>query len=148
LDTHLPQAARERKDVSLRLLARIAERVTVLLGRADCSQITTGSSDDIGALPAGGACHRPTANDTATPAVPSPPSSPKVHTPEPQTPPPAVVPESKPTPPLTSKPQVPLVPVPVPTPTNRPVDPTLPSLPLPTLQVPSLLPGLPAIRIG
>jgi uncharacterized protein DUF5667 len=153
LDTHLPQAARDRKDVSLLLLARIAERATALLGRADCGQLTTGESDDIGALPASGACHRPTANDSATPATPgtqpSSPSSPKVKTSGPQIPPSAGAPEPKQTPPPASTaPQVPLIPVPVPTLPTRPVDPTLPSLPVPILQLPPLLPGLPAIRIG
>jgi Domain of unknown function (DUF5667) len=149
LDPHLPVTARERNAASRQLLTRIAERSSAVLGRMDCYQITTGGSDDIGALPADSICHRPTASDTV-PAVPSAPAPPPpVKTLAPQTPPPAAPSEAKPTPPVvTSTPQVPLVPAPPPVVPTRPVDPTLPQLPGPIITVPPLLPGLPTIKIG
>ncbi|WP_132111492.1 DUF5667 domain-containing protein [Actinocrispum wychmicini] len=148
LDPRLPIQARDKERESRQLLVRIADRVTALLGRVECYQITTGASDDIGLLPASDACQRPAAN-TLPPGVPSPPGNPpKVKTSAPQTPPPAAPSEAAPTPLTTSAPPVPLVPVPVPTPPTRPADPDMPSLPIPILQIPALLPGLPAIRIG
>src|SRR4051812_8487400 len=53
---HLPVPVRERAKASRQILVRIAERVTALLDRADCYQITTGTADDIGLLPAADTC--------------------------------------------------------------------------------------------
>jgi hypothetical protein len=136
--------------VSRQLLAKISERAAALLSRMDCFQITTGSSDDIGALPADSVCHRSTANDnpSSTPATPTP-GNPRVKTSAPQTPPPRAPGEPQPTPPPSSVgPQVPLIPAPPPVVPTKPVDPTIPQLPIPILTVPPLLPGLPAIHIG
>lgn len=150
LDPLLPTQARDRERASRQLLVRIVDRITNLLARAECYQITTGASDDIGLLPATDSCQRPAAN-TVTPSapVPNPPSNPpKVKPSASQTPPAPVPSEPAPTPHTSSPPAVPLIPTPPPVPTKRPVDPTLPSLPIPILQLPALLPGLPAIRIG
>jgi hypothetical protein len=46
----------ERADTSADLLTAITERANALIGRLNCYQITTGATDDIGALPATGAC--------------------------------------------------------------------------------------------
>ncbi|MEV4317749.1 DUF5667 domain-containing protein [Actinocrispum sp. NPDC049592] len=151
LEPHLPNSTLERMKVSRQLLARIAERAEALMGRMDCYQITTGGSDEIGALPSDSACHRPAANNETSnaPTAPAPPANPKVKTSEPQTPPPRAPGEQQPTPPVPPvNPQVPLVPASPPSTPNRPADPTVPQLPLPGLTIPPLLPGLPAIRIG
>jgi hypothetical protein len=52
----LPSAARNRGTASLELLGKIATRASALYKRMDCYQITSGSADDVGALPASGAC--------------------------------------------------------------------------------------------
>jgi hypothetical protein len=154
LGPRLPVPVRERTATSRQLLDKIAERSTILLGRADCYQITTGSSDDIGALPAASVCHRDTAG--SVPNTPAPTrQSPRVKATTPEIPPPPAPGESKPavpTPPVeSSAPQVPLLPVPVPSAPVRPTvpaGPSQPQLPIPILELPPLLPGLPAIRIG
>jgi hypothetical protein len=151
LNSHLPQSARDRVQTSQQLLARIADRSAALLGRMDCYQITTGGSDDIGALPADSVCHRSLAQDQAPQAPGSSTQPPKIKTSGPQTPPPAAPGKQQPTEPVapvTSVPQVPLVPVPAPGTPNPQVTPTVPQLPVPILTVPPLLPGLPAIHIG
>ncbi|MBP2322317.1 hypothetical protein JOF56_002702 [Kibdelosporangium banguiense] len=153
LGPRLPVSVQQRTTTSRQLLDKIAERSTLLLGRADCYQITTGGSDDIGAIPATGLCHRDTAS--SAPTVSTGPTStqqqPRVKTPE--TPPPPAPEESKapvvPTPPVEQTvPQVPLLPVPVPSAPVQPSAPSQPQLPIPILELPPLLPGLPAIRIG
>jgi hypothetical protein len=151
LQSHLPNAARSRVDISRQLLAKIADRAAALFGRMDCYQITTGGSDDIGALPADSVCHRPAANNdpSSTPALTTAPTNPRVKPTAPQTPPPQAPGEPQQTPPpATGGAQVPLVPAPPPVVPTRPVDPTVPQLPVPILTVPPLLPGLPGIRIG
>jgi hypothetical protein len=155
LEPRLPVAAHNREDGSKALLAKIANRAAALLARIDCYQITTGSSDDIGPLPATDVCHRPTAGDIAPAPAPSAgsgstsaphvkPSAPQA----PQTPPPGAPVDSQSTQPPVTLPQVPLVPTPVPTSPNRPPAPPAPQLPIPILEIPPLLSGLPAIRIG
>ncbi|RSM74352.1 hypothetical protein DMH04_40120 [Kibdelosporangium aridum] len=144
----LPAQAQSRSEISRQLLDKITERATTLLGRADCYQITTGSSDDVGALPATDECHRDTAASVApgAPSAPVQPVPPRVQASY-TTPPPV---STAPTPPVTAAPPaVPLVPAPVPTPTVPvPSVPSQPQLPVPILEVPPLLPGLPAIRVG
>ncbi|MET0235254.1 MAG: DUF5667 domain-containing protein [Kibdelosporangium sp.] len=153
LGPRLPGPAQERIATSRRLLDRIAERSTLLLGRADCYRITTGDSDDVGSLPSTDACHRDTANSVPNvPTATQPSPRPNVPTSAAVPPPPAPG-ETRPTvvatPPVQpSTPQVPLLPVPVPTLPTRPGVPGQPQLPIPTLELPPLLPGLPAIRIG
>lgn len=153
LGPRLPGPVQDRGATSRQLLDKIAERSTILLGRADCYQITTGSSDDIGALPATGLCHRETASSVPNVPVPTQQQPPRAKATTPETPPPAAPGGTVvPTPPVTpATPQVPLLPVPVPSAPVRPTAPAVPSqpqLPIPILELPPLLPGLPAIRIG
>jgi len=46
----------DRADTSANLLTAITERADALIARLNCYTITTGASDDVGALPATGAC--------------------------------------------------------------------------------------------
>ncbi|CAM3637487.1 DUF5667 domain-containing protein [Kibdelosporangium persicum] len=148
----LPPQVQSRTETSRQLLDKIAGRAEVLLGRADCYQITTGSSDEVGALPATDACHRDTSNSVApgAPSAPVQPVPPRIQASYPA--PPPVPAQPTPPPAVTSAPPVPLVPAPAPTPSiPTPAVPTAPSqprLPVPILEVPPLLPGLPAIRVG
>lgn len=150
--TRLPAAARNRQRTSLDLLDRITARSSALLTRMDCYQITSGSHDDIGALPATAPCA--TDSGTTVPSVP-PGTDSSV---QPSVPPATGGPvtPSEPTPEL----PIPVPPVTLSTapqsgrpgaaPTTPPVDPpeiAVP-LPLPTVELPPLLPGLPGIRIG
>ncbi|HEV2779481.1 MAG TPA: DUF5667 domain-containing protein [Actinophytocola sp.] len=155
----LPSAARNRQAATLGLLSKITTRSAALLARMQCYQITTGSFDDVGALPATGACERipgatvpPVSAPTGGTAPDSPGHTPSVPT---QT----ELPDALPTPPLPGQPvpsvSVPAVPPPAGSPTTPPgtTDPSTPPevvvpLPLPTVTVPPLLPGLPGIRIG
>nr|WP_042182445.1 DUF5667 domain-containing protein [Kibdelosporangium sp. MJ126-NF4]CEL14990.1 FIG01121847: hypothetical protein [Kibdelosporangium sp. MJ126-NF4]CTQ93416.1 FIG01121847: hypothetical protein [Kibdelosporangium sp. MJ126-NF4] len=147
---HLPAPVQTRAATSRKLLDTIADRSAILLGRADCYQITSGNTDDIGALPATDACHRDTASTIkpSAPDVPGPTTvPPRLQASYPSPPPVSTAPT--PPPATTSQPALPLVPSSVPTP-SRPVPPlpTPPQLPVPILEVPPLLPGLPAIRVG
>ncbi|HEX6357250.1 DUF5667 domain-containing protein [Actinophytocola sp.] len=144
----LPEAARNRLITSHAMLDRITARADALLGRMDCYQITSGSSDDIGALPATAPCEE----NPAVASSPTPPSVPPA-TDSSGTP---TGPEqpSTPVPPAVPSPEVPPVPVPgatitVPLPTVPPVttgtqDPETP----PLIELPPLLPGLPTVTIG
>jgi hypothetical protein len=150
----LPEAARVRHGGSIALLDKITTRSEALYQRMDCFQITSGSFDDIGALPATGACAQnpgiaPGPSSSATPSVPPgtdssqlPPGSDRADVP--------LVPQSP-------TPEVPPVPVPgetvsVPAPSPQPGEPTPtpapPSTQPPLIQLPPLLPGLPGLRVG
>ncbi|WP_133794203.1 DUF5667 domain-containing protein [Actinokineospora alba] len=168
LGPRLPSAAAISQDASVALLDKIEARATALSARMSCYQITSGSIDDIGALPATATCERradadllptpgtqagnaPSTNSTNAPsvgtAVPPPPAQPSTPgQPEPGAPV------------LTTRP--PLVTVPPilggPTYTTPPestssaaptVSLPLP-LPLPTIALAPLLPGLPGVQIG
>lgn len=147
--TNLPAAARSRDNASRVMLDRITARADALSARMDCFQITSGSFDDIGALPATGTCEKrnpaPTSGTapTSVPGATDIPGSPTgAQTPS------APLPSADPTP------AVPPVPVPgatvtVPLPTERPplVTTTAPTTP-PLIQLPPLLPGLPSVGIG
>jgi hypothetical protein len=152
----LPGSARSREGASLDLLAKIAGRADALLARMQCYQITTGSFDDIGALPATGACERipgapapaqtgPNAGNTRQQPVPdqtltTPPGTPQAQTPAPGQAAPSGAPGALPgILPTTSTPSGS-------TGTQSPTT-NLP-LPLPTIQLPPLVPGLPGVRIG
>lgn len=160
----LPGAARNRQGATLALLSRIADRTNALLSRMQCYQITTGSFDDVGALPANGVCERvpgatappPSARTTdggrtaetqSSPGLTSVPVSPL-----PPAGPPGTVPSvplsgaTLPGNPTTAGPTQPGGILPS-TPGVPPGTLVLP-LPLPTVEVPPLLPGLPGIRIG
>ena len=147
---HLPAAARNRESVTRALLDKITTRADALSARMDCFQITSGSYDDIGALPATGECERPQLAPTSgvpTQSVPAPtdnsapPAGPEVPSP--------AVPSSTPTPGLPPVP-VPGATVSVPAPTGSPTAPPsteTPSQP-PLIELPPLLPGLPGLSIG
>lgn len=64
----LPLPASTRLDSTLELLDRVAARATALERRAGCDSITTGAHDDLGLIPARGACESVAPNDTASAA--------------------------------------------------------------------------------
>jgi hypothetical protein len=148
INNRLPEAARNRQAATRGLLERITARADALLARMDCYQITSGSFDDIGALPATGQCAdnlAPTSGNTAPPSVPATPdnSGPATGTGAP----------GGPLPPAEPTPEVPPVPVPGATasvpPATRPSTPsTSTSEAPPILVLPPLLPGLPTLTIG
>ncbi|HET9143651.1 DUF5667 domain-containing protein, partial [Actinophytocola sp.] len=148
----LPAPARNRAGVSLALLTRIAERADALLARMPCYQVTTGSFDEIGALPATGICERvPSAGGTgptggATGAPPGPSALPTAVPGAPQQPAPTAPLPGVPVPPT---PGAPTNPAPGATPGLPVPNPTLSvPLPLPPIEVPPVLPGLPGVRLG
>ncbi|GAB3455129.1 DUF5667 domain-containing protein [Actinophytocola sediminis] len=155
----LPAAVHAREAASSALLGTIATRADALLDRMDCYQITSGSFDEVGALPATGACERVAgsgpARNAPDPNAPAP--SPTSGAVGPTTPPAGG--QATPTeqvPPLLPLPSVAgVLPGTVPNPAgaDTPADddgsPTIElPLPLPGLEVPPLLPGLPGISIG
>lgn len=151
VDHLLPEDARNRASASRALLDRITARSDALLARMDCYQITSGSFDDIGALPATDRCEENPAATSTTPrpGVPVTPDSPGSPTPGAQETPSPQLPPAEPTP------GVPPVPVPgatvsVPAPTTRPTTPGSPTTttPPPLIELPPILPGLPGIGIG
>jgi hypothetical protein len=154
----LPGSARNRESASLALLSKIVTRSDDLLARMPCYQITTGSFDDVGALPATGVCERvpgaappatnPNTGGGRTPRsgqpLPTTASTPgQTATPPGQTVTPTTAPTAQPG---TVSPKNPAT-------TSGGLLPTVPStvvvpLPLPTIGLPPVLPGLPAVRIG
>ncbi|WP_169514607.1 DUF5667 domain-containing protein [Actinokineospora enzanensis] len=166
LRPRLPGGTDNQVSASLTLLDRIEGRASSLLARLACYQVSSGDLDEIGTLPATGTCDpRPDAPrvlvppsgteaggspapDLTDPAAPPttgpPPSRPSGQTtapapPRTTTPPPLIslpplIGTTKPAPGTTTT-APPLVTVPLP-------------LPLPTIEVPPLLPGLGGIRIG
>jgi hypothetical protein len=149
----LPAAARNRQRTSLDLLDRVTARSSALLARMDCYQITSGSYDDIGALPATAPCATDPGSTTAPSLPPDTDNSAQPSTPSATGGP---VAPSEPTPELPIT--VPPVTLSTPSPTGRPgPGPSTPAtdppeiavpLPLPTVELPPLLPGLPGLRIG
>lgn len=137
----LPGEAADRAEASLDLLARIADRASALLARADCASVTSGQVDQVGPVPAADACTAPPAQPGTTSAgVPPVPLS----TPGPAPTTPGDAPGVTTTPgsvPGTAVPPNPTAPNPTAPPTTT--TPAGPPLPLPTLTLPSLpLPGL------
>lgn len=132
------------------LLGRINTRARVLSVRLGCDRITSGQSDDLGVLPAPGACRPPS-------GAPAPPTLPPPVTPHPPT---AVgldatrSSESVPTP-LPTEPVPPVggtgapssFDAPILAPTSTRVPPTTTSPP-PLVFIPPLIPGLPGVGIG
>jgi hypothetical protein len=162
VEGRLPGAARNRQAASLTLLDKIATRSDELLQRMQCYQITTGSSDDVGALPATGACERvPGANAPVAPGsggarTPSAGVPGLTTVPAPGLPPAAPPPPGQVQPPITGLPTVPPgatqpsrpgAPPPSSPPAGSPPALVIP-LPLPSVELPPLLPGLPGVRIG
>ncbi len=154
--SRLPEAARVRQGASTALLDKITTRSEALYQRMDCFQITSGSFDDIGALPATGACEQnpgidPSLTGSVTPSVPSGTDNDPL--------PPGSGRTDVPSVPATPTPEVPPVPVPgatvsVPAPTTRPGAPPAgqppgsTTTPPPLIELPPLLPGLPGLRVG
>ncbi|MBB4686611.1 DUF5667 domain-containing protein [Amycolatopsis jiangsuensis] len=153
--TQAPAAARDDVTSARGLLDRVRQRTTALGFRLGCYRITTGSTDELGLLPASGACTRaPEAPGSAPAPPPSAPPSPD------ETAPPATssTPDGRPELALTSSPtptgssvaSSPAAPV-VPPPITAPTSPRLPTSTRPrppVVSVPPLLPGLPRIVIG
>jgi hypothetical protein len=155
----LPGAARTRESASLALLDKISTRAAALTERLDCYQITSGSSDDAGALPASGACEQPSGSrpDPGAPGSGDPRASV-----QPTEPPsggtqqpgrghptgnrlPPLPPVGSTVPPASQTPSPDGAPSQPPASGGGSID--LP-LPLPGVTVPPLLPGLPGITIG
>jgi hypothetical protein len=152
---NLPDAARNRESATHALLDKITTRAEALSARMDCFQITSGSYDDIGALPATSACEHPAESRPApttgatAPSVPAPTDNSAPPT-GPETP-------SAPLPPASPTPGLPPVPVPgatVSVPAPVPSAPVPGSStpeeeqPPPLIELPPLLPGLPGVSIG
>ncbi|SEP41460.1 DUF5667 domain-containing protein [Amycolatopsis saalfeldensis] len=153
-ESRVPAAAALDLSGARGLLTRIQERTTALVSRLDCYEITTGSSDELGLLPAKGACtqqqpSRIGATPSPDPSSPPPPSSETVPptTSAPRQPDLAIPTAPTPTPPPSGGTPPPVYAPPIPTPT-APRLPTPPSPPPPVLSFPPLLPGLPPIVIG
>jgi hypothetical protein len=153
VDGRLPSNARNRASASRALLDHITTRADALLTRMDCYEITSGSFDDIGALPATAPCEKKPATTSTEPrpGVPVTPDTTPVSPTGPATP-------SQPLPPAQQTPGVPPVPVPgatvsVPAPDPRSSGPSDPDTPTtttapPLIELPPLLPGLPGVSIG
>ncbi|GAA3435036.1 DUF5667 domain-containing protein [Kutzneria kofuensis] len=144
----------ERADTSADLLTAITERADALIARLNCYTITTGATDDVGAIPATGTCTtRPPASQSGSNA-PTPTSQPGASVltngpgggsaPTTQTTTPTVT-FTTPTvaPPVTTGSKGP----PPTTTSGKPTGVTVP-LPLPVGTLPPLLPGLPSIVLG
>lgn len=149
----LPAAARNREGATHALLDKITARAEALSARMGCFQITSGSFDDIGALPATGECGRPPIAPTAGAPAPSAPA-PTTGNPAPPTgtpgAPTAVPPPVTPTqglPPVPLPGETVTVPVPEDPPVQPPEDGGTPDRP-PLIELPPLLPGLPGVSIG
>ncbi|MFI5605815.1 DUF5667 domain-containing protein [Amycolatopsis sp. NPDC051903] len=151
----IPTAARADLTSARGLLTRVQQRTTALVSRLNCYEITTGGSDELGVIPARGACTQqpaqPGGSAPASPApatpVPTAPGAPVTETPGPSS---DLVVSGTPTP--TSSPGASTAPPPVfAPPITAPTSPRLPtptSPPPPLISVPPLLPGLPPIVIG
>jgi hypothetical protein len=164
LDTvspQLPLDSAERANASISLLNRIAARSAALFARMPCYQITSGLADDVGSLPATSACDVPppgspdagSSDPRATASVP--PGGRSGVQPTGALPPGATDPSGQPLPPGTSVTVPPILGGPTTNPTSPGDVPpstgaptiTVP-LPLPVIELPPLLPGLPGIVIG
>jgi hypothetical protein len=155
----LPTAAAQQATATITLLDRIVARATAIAARNDCYTITQGGSDDLGVLPATGPCdHGPGTQESVGGAAATRLTQPQVPTTQPaeagtgtarRAP---VAPRDTTefaTPPLVAPPVEPVAPTGV-VPTTVPGVPSTVHvpLPLPGIQVPPLLPGLPGLRIG
>jgi hypothetical protein len=157
LGTRLPAGVAAHFRQSAALLDRVDARVTALTNRLPCYAITSGESDDLGPVPAGGACE-PQAGPAQSAGGPPP----QTGTPEQQgpvrqvtVPPdasarPDVVSSAVPTATL-APPASPPAPVTIAPPIVAATGPRLPDSPPrppPLISVPPLIPGLPGVGIG
>lgn len=165
VESALPAAARTTAGKSVALLGRIATRASALLARDNCYTITSGRTDTLGELPAPGPCDTapgPGSGEPshsggtvgATPTIQTPVPHGATTTPVPtgQAMGPARTTTTFPTPPTVFEP-------PIlgtqqgggaggSTPTGAPGNTITIPLPLPGLNLPTLLPGLPGLKIG
>jgi hypothetical protein len=139
---------------STELLNRIDARVQNLISRLNCTEITSGRTDDLGALPEAGGCQSPPAAATSGGQPPLPlPTQPGIESAPLQ--PPATTPSPVPS---DARPTGELPPssgLPVPTAVNPPITvpatsrpPTTTTSRPPLISIPPLLPGLPGVGIG
>ncbi|GAB3137828.1 DUF5667 domain-containing protein [Amycolatopsis sp. NPDC004378] len=147
----LPASAAPVFDDVRNLLGKVQERTSGLAARMNCYQITTGTSDDLGLLPATGECtQRPAPSAGGDPASSAPQAPTTETTPAPTTttqPPPSEAATTPGVPKATGGVTPPPVYGQVPTTTPRlPVTST--TTPPPLVSIPPLLPGLPPIVIG
>ncbi|MFD2466997.1 DUF5667 domain-containing protein [Amycolatopsis silviterrae] len=152
----IPASAREDFQRARGLLDRVQQRTTALGSRLSCYQITTGTTDELGLLPADGACtQQPLSPGGSTPSSPPPvaPTAPSTDSPLPirSVSSPTLSSTGMPTPTPTST-EVPHTATPpsVPPPITAPTPPRIPTRPAPppVVSIPPLLPGLPPIVIG
>lgn len=153
----LPSKAELKAEDSMALLRRIIQRADAISARDSCYTITSGTPDDLGVMPAGGPCDRPPTvgspvNTSGLPgaggtiagqASPTPAVTPTQQPPAPGVAPSATAFQSVATPPAPTRAQgqrnaTKLIPT-----TTL----TIP-LPLPPINLPGLLPGLPGLQIG
>jgi hypothetical protein len=154
----VPSAAASRFAGAQSLLTAIETRATALTDRLGCYQITSGSSDELGALPAQSPCEpEPMTRADVPPAEDAPVLSQPAGSPA-QSPVAPTSGRASPAPTTAARPTDPLPPVssgPLPPPVVQPpilptTGPRLPSLPQPSsplVSIPPLLPGLPTIVI-
>lgn len=153
----VPESALADLQQARLLLDRVQQRTSALGSRLSCYQITTGTTDELGLLPARGACtQQPLSPGGSTPTSPPPAagtSVPPTDSPLPvrSVSSPTLSDPNTPTPTPTS-PAIPHPPVPpsVPPPITAPTTPRIPTRPAPppVVSIPPLLPGLPPIVIG
>lgn len=150
----VPAAALNQFTSSAELLSRIEARAQTLMARLDCFEITTGQTDDLGAVPQSGSCEPPSDAITGSrpllplPAVPGSQAAPpqQMSTSVPSAPPSTATP-TPPVPPASGGPVPPVFPPPVIAPSNPRPPATTTSQP-PSISIPPLLPGLPGVGIG
>lgn len=135
------------------LLGKVLQRSNELVARMNCYEITTGTSDDLGLLPAKGECTTKPSTPSAGPGSPSPSALPPTTSgstgPAPTgTQLPGTSEMTTVTQPPTngSTPPPEVYPAPVPAPSTSSVPTT--TAPPPLISLPPLLPGLPPIVIG
>lgn len=153
----VPASAREDFQQARLLLDRVQQRTGALGSRLNCYQITTGTTDELGLLPAHGECtQQPLSPGGSTPSSPPPvlgTSVPPSDSPLPvrSVSSPTLSNPGTPTPtrPATSVPRTPAPPS-VPPPITAPTPPRIPTRPAPppVVSIPPLLPGLPPIVVG
>ncbi len=145
-----PAEARDKFAAARVLLDKVQARTTDLGSRLVCYTITTGSSDDLGALPAAGDCVRDSPNAVVPPVIPPAPSSAPTGSPSPTSlPPTSGVDTAVPTGPLApSSGSAPPPVVATPAPTTKTPPPATTTTPPPLISIPPLIPGLPPIIIG
>ncbi len=145
-----PAEARDRFAAVRDLLDKVQVRSADLGSRLPCYTITTGSSDELGAVPAVGECVRnPDSPDAAVPPATTVPSSAQESAAPTSLPPASGAGTATPTGPLPPPSGGDPPPVaPPPGPTTAPPPPTTATPPPPLISIPPLIPGLPPIIIG